>query len=72
MNMSTNDPQASASSDPPIIVHGGSVAVDVPPNFVDQGDKKFKNEKVTLVSLQINEDTPIPLNKGDRITITYK
>ena len=67
-----NNPQASAESDPPIIVHGGSVQVDVPVNFIDQGGKKFKNDKVTLVSLQINEDTPIPLNKGDRITITYK
>ena len=72
--MSSNDPNdpQTATSDPPIIVHGGSVAVDVPANFIDQGGKKFKNDKVTLVSLQINEDTPIPLNKGDRITITYK
>jgi hypothetical protein len=72
MNMSDNDPQASASSDPPIIVHGGSVRVDVPAGFIDEGGKKFKNDKVTLDTLQINEDTPIPLNKGDRITITYK
>lgn len=69
--MSNNDPQA-AESDPPIIVHGGSVSVDVPPNFQDLGDKKFKNDKVTLDTLQINENTPIQLNKGDRITITYK
>lgn len=67
-----NDPQASASSDPPIIVHGGSVAVDVPASFQDEGGKKFKNDKVQLVSLQINEDTPIALNKNDKITITYK
>jgi hypothetical protein len=73
MNMSDNDPQA-AVSDPPIIVHGGgSVDVDVPDSFTAQGNgKNFKNANVNLVSLQINEDTPIPLNKGDRITITYK
>ena len=70
--MSDNDPQASTTSDPPIIVHGGSVAVDVPDSFTDQGGKKFKYDKVPLDTLQINEDTPIKLNKGDTITITYK
>jgi hypothetical protein len=45
----------------------------VPYGFNDQGGgKKFKNEKVNLVSLQINEDTPITLNKNDKIKITYK
>ncbi|HEV7905866.1 MAG TPA: hypothetical protein VGO96_18650 [Pyrinomonadaceae bacterium] len=75
--MSTNDPNypqtAPAASDPPIIVHGGSVSVDVPPGFdAPAGSKKYKNDKVQLVSLQINEDTPIQLNKDDKITITYK
>ena len=76
--MSANDPydpQAAAESDPPIIVHGsGSIDIDVPPGFEQQlgTGKKFKNEKVHLVSLQINEDTPIPLKKDDKITITYK
>jgi hypothetical protein len=76
MNMSTNDPnapQTSATSDPPIIVHGGSVEIEVPASFTGLGiSKKFKNDKVTLVSLQINEDTPITLNQGDKISITYK
>ena len=70
--MSTNDPQTSATSDPPIIVHGGSVQVDVPPDFVDQGGKKFKNDKVTLETLQINNGPVTTLNKDDVITITYK
>lgn len=75
--MSANDPYDPqvTESDPPIIVHGsGSVDIDVPPGFDQQPGtgKKFKNEKVHLVSLQINEDTPIALNKGDKITINYK
>lgn len=73
--MSYEETQAAATSDPPIIVQGGgSVEVDVPTGFNAQATtgKKFKNDKVNLVSLQINEDTPIPLNKGDRITITCK
>jgi hypothetical protein len=73
MNMSDNDPQA-AASDPPILIQGGgSIDIDVPAGFTEQGGtKRFKNDKVNLVSLQINEDTPITLNKDDKITITYK
>jgi hypothetical protein len=74
MNMQDNEPMA-AESDPPIIIQGGgSVDIDVPTGFNAQleGGKNFKNEKVNLVSLQINEDTPIPLNKTDKIKITYK
>jgi hypothetical protein len=80
--MSDNDPnntQAAAASDPPIIIQGGnSVEVDVPDGFTAElsstsgNGKKFKNGNVHLYSLQINTNTPIQLNKGDRITITYK
>ncbi len=73
--MSSEETQAAATSDPPIIVQGGgSVEVDVPIGFNAQVStgKKFKNDKVNLVSLQINEDEPIALNKDDRITITYR
>jgi hypothetical protein len=76
-NYDPNNPQA--ESDPPIIIQGGnSVEIDVPDSFTATLDsapgngKKFKNGNVHLDSLQINEDTPIQLNKGDKITITYK
>ncbi len=71
--MSENQP-LTAPSDPPIIVQGGgSVDVEVPDGFNQQGSgKNFKNDKVNLVSLQIDEQTPIPLNKNARITILYK
>jgi hypothetical protein len=80
MNMQDNEPMA-AQSDPPIIIQGGgSVDIDVPTSFtqvppasyVEGSGKNFKNTKVNLVSLQINEDTPITLNKNDKIKITYK
>ncbi len=72
--MSENLP--TAESDPPIIVQGGgSIDVQVPDGFNQQptgNGKNFKNDKVNLVSLQIDEQTPIPLNKNARITIIYK
>ena len=63
--------------DRPIIVQGGgSVNIIVPPNFTDQAaggkEKDFKNGNVNLVSLQIDEDDPIPLNRNSKITIIYK
>jgi hypothetical protein len=69
-----SDSNVQAAIDPPIIVQGGgSVEVDVPDGFnAPSNGRKFKNDKVNLVSLQINEDTPITLNKDDTITITYK
>ena len=77
--MSSNDPQQAAESDPPIIIQGGnSVDVDIPDSFTASlgspsgNGKNFHNGNVHLESLQINEDTPITLNKGDRIRITYK
>jgi len=73
--MSEENPQpAAAEVDPPIIVQGGgSVDIDVPAGFnAPSGGKKFKNDKANLDTLQINTDTPIKLNKGDKITITYK
>ena len=79
--MSDNDPNntQAAASDPPIVIQGGnSVEVDVPDTFTPSANagsgnsKKYKNGNVHLESLQINSDTPITLNKGDTITITYK
>jgi len=72
-----------APGDPPIIIQGGgSVNIIVPPEFTEQAGayeqsatakgKDFKNGNVNLISLQIDEDTPIALNKNSRITITYK
>ncbi|HEX8456988.1 MAG TPA: hypothetical protein VF656_06810 [Pyrinomonadaceae bacterium] len=80
--MSDSNPLA-AEGDPPIIIHGGSVEITVPPNFtaeVTSGyqdatagkEKKFKNGNVQLLSLQIDDNEPIPLNKNSKITITYK
>lgn len=71
--MQDTEQQAAAASDPPIIIQGGgSVEIDVPTGFTEQVGKKFKNDKVNLYSLQIDEDTPITLNKNSKITITYK
>ena len=80
-----SDPNLLAEEgDRPIIIQGGgSVDITVPGNFTDQAsigylqadggkEKNFKNGNVHLVSLQIDEDTPIPLNKNARITINYK
>ncbi|HEY9402503.1 MAG TPA: hypothetical protein VIQ24_07400 [Pyrinomonadaceae bacterium] len=70
--------------DRPIIIQGGgSVSINVPPNFTDQTggenqqadggkEKSFKNGNVNLVSLQIDENDPIPLNRTSKITIMYK
>lgn len=81
-----DDPQAKASdppiiiqgaaSDPPIIIQGGgSISMNVPPKFKEKGStangKDFKDDTGNLVSIQINEDTPIKLNKDDKITINY-
>lgn len=74
------DPQAqppAAESDPPIIIQGGSsIQITVPPKFKEHGNstngKDFKDDTGTLASIQINEDTPITLNKTDRITIYYE
>ena len=71
------DPQAHvAASDPPIIIQGGgSVQITVPPKFKEHGTtvkgKDFKDDTGDLASIQINEDTPITLNKTDKITIYY-
>jgi hypothetical protein len=79
-----SDPNPLAEGDPPIIVQGGgSVNIIVPPNFSEQTisaylkagsghGKDFKNGNVHLVSLQIDENTPIPLNRDSKITITYE
>ena len=60
-------------ADDPIIVKGGSVAVDLSDKFKDNGSgggrKKFKNLNGRLVSVQINGETPRALNPGDTITI---
>jgi hypothetical protein len=82
--MSDQNPLETAG-DPPIIVQGGgSVNIFVPSSFTDQAtsgytqaggvvkDKDFKNDNVNLISLQIDEDTPITLNKTSKITINYK
>ena len=81
--MSDPDPLVT-EGDPPIIVQGGgSVNITIPPNFSEQPSgtyqqasgghgKGFKNDHVHLVSLQIDGNTPIALNKDAKITINYK
>ncbi|HEX8128973.1 MAG TPA: hypothetical protein VF527_07725 [Pyrinomonadaceae bacterium] len=84
--MSNQDPPLNAG-DPPIIIQGGSVSIIVPATFSEETtsssvyeqvaggggrQKDFKNGNVSLINLQIDENTPIPLNKNSRITITYK
>ena len=60
-------------ADDPIIVKGGSVAVDLSDKFKDNGSgggrKKFKNQNGRLVSVQINDEEPRTLNPGDTVTI---
>lgn len=60
-------------ADDPIIVKGGSVAVDISEKFKDNGSgggrKKFKNLNGRLVSVQVNSEPPRTLNPGDTITI---
>lgn len=73
--MSYQQPQA--EGDPPIIIQGSSsVDITVPPNFTEQPSeekqKNFKKDNVHLVSLQIDENTPIALNKNSKITIIYR
>ena len=63
--------------DPPIIVHGGgSVDVDLPPKFKEQSSgaqgKKFKSDTNNLVSIQIDDGKPIPVNKNSKITINFE
>ncbi len=74
--MSNQEPPVN-EGDPPIIVQGGgSVSITVPPHFAEQPPsekgKDFKNGNVSLISLQIDEGTPIALQKDSKITITYK
>ncbi|HEV2802491.1 MAG TPA: hypothetical protein VGW12_18615 [Pyrinomonadaceae bacterium] len=81
--MSDPNPLA-AEGDPPIIIQGaGSVEITVPSTFNAEtvsgyqeatggNGKKFKNNNVHLISLQIDGNEPIPLNKNSTITITYK
>lgn len=60
-------------ADDPIIVRGGSVAVDLSDKFKDNGNgggrKKYKNLNGRLLSVQINNETPRTLNPGDTVTI---
>ena len=82
--MSVENPLAEEGDRPIIIQGGGSVDIVVPENFNEQAggeylqtvtggnEKKFKNDHANLVSLQIDENTPIPLNRNSKITITYK
>ena len=78
MNMQENEQQAApAESDPPILIQGGgSISITVPPRFREHGNsdkgKDFKDDTGNLYTLQINEDTPITLNRTDTITIRYK
>jgi hypothetical protein len=73
-----SDPnQRPPEGDPPIIIQGGgSVNIIVPAGFSEQtgsgNGKDFKNGNVSLVSLQIDSDTPITLNKNSTITIVYR
>jgi hypothetical protein len=74
--MSEQIPLGEEGDRPIIIQGGGSVNVIVPPNFSEQGSnthgKDFKNGNVNLISLQIDQDAPITLNKNAKITIIYK
>jgi hypothetical protein len=63
--------------DPPIIITGGgSINVAIPNTFTERAhsekEKDFKNDNVNLISVQIDENPPITLNKNSKITITYK
>ena len=82
--MSDQLPLGEETDRPIIIQGGGSVDITVPENFNEQvgtnyaqaatgaKEKKFKNDRVNLVSLQIDEDTPITLNRNSKITITCR
>lgn len=75
-----------AEGDPPIIIQGGgSVNIVVPTSFTEEtsggsyqqaaretGGKDFKNGNVHLVSLQIDDGTPISLTPNSKITINYR
>jgi hypothetical protein len=72
-----NVPGPGGGSDPPIIVQGGgSVHMDMPHGFKDNGadadHKKYKHDTGDLAELVIDNGTPIPLNKNSRIEIRYK
>ena len=74
--MQDPEPQA-AESDPPIIVQGGgSVDLDLPPKFKEQSSgpqgKKFKSDTNNLASIQIDNGTPIPVNRNSKITIYFE
>jgi hypothetical protein len=65
------------SGDPPIIISGGgSVHMDMPHGFKDNGTdadhKKYKHDTGDLAELVIDNGAPIPLKKDSRIEIRYK
>jgi hypothetical protein len=64
-------------SDPPIIVQGGgSIHMDMPHGFKDNGTdtdhKKYKHDTGDLAELVIDNGAPIPLKKDSRIEIRYR
>lgn len=59
-----------AEGDPPIIVSGGSVMLDVPAGFTEGKPKKFKHPgKLDHI---IIDGKSQPLNRNSRIEIHYK
>jgi hypothetical protein len=73
--MANENPQ-DLVTDPPIVVQGGgSVNLDLPPQFKENGNnpngKKFRSEK-NLASIEIDGGKPIPLNENSRIVIRFK
>ncbi|HEY0084064.1 MAG TPA: hypothetical protein VGB61_14900 [Pyrinomonadaceae bacterium] len=74
--MSDPNPPAPDGDPPIIITGGGSINVVIPATFTEQAhsekQKDFKNDNVNLISVQIDDNPPITLNKNSKITITYK
>jgi len=71
-----SDSNPLVDNDRPIIVQGGgSVNLDLPPQFKENGNdpngRKFRSEK-NLATIQIDGGKPIPLNENSEIIIRFK
>lgn len=82
------EPSPTAGADPPIIVDGGgSIAVDLPPKFKDEGStpnggKKYKHDLGNLTNMVITSpdnytvnptsgDITVKLKSTSKITVNY-